>query len=97
MPFLIKKLSEWDIKEVVICASFNKIGYLMSPDVQSYIDTTNENNQLEYQIMAMSTLASGAISSKEAFDFINEQKIQSVVFGASSKNHIEETTKLINI
>ena len=47
--------------------------------------------------MAMSTLASGAIPAKEAYEFINKQKIQSVVFGASSKGHIEETMKLIQI
>lgn len=51
----------------------------------------------DYQLMAMSTLASGSISAKEAYEFINNQNIQSVVFGASSKNHIAETVKLINI
>jgi hypothetical protein len=45
----------------------------------------------------MSTLASGAIPAKEAYDFINVQNIQSVVFGASSKNHIMETLKLIKL
>ena len=43
----------------------------------------------------MSTLASGAGLQKEAFEFINQQNIQSVVFGASSKGHIEETIKLL--
>ena len=38
MPYLLNRLNEWNIKEVVICTSFNKIGYLMSPDVKSYID-----------------------------------------------------------
>jgi hypothetical protein len=47
--------------------------------------------------MAMSTLASGAIPAKEAYDFINQQKLQSVVFGASSKRNIDETVGLINI
>lgn len=97
MPVLLNKLSDWDIKEVVVCSSFNKIGYLMSPDVQSYIDSVKNNNPASYQIMAMSTLASGAIPADEAYNFINEQNIQSVVFGASSKNHIEETFNLINI
>jgi hypothetical protein len=97
MPFLKKKLQEWGIKEVVICTSFNKIGYLMSPDVQSYIDTAANNNPAEYAIMAMSTLASGAIPAKEAYSFINEQPIQSVVFGASGENHIRETLSLIHV
>lgn len=97
MPYLISKLKEWNIKEVVICSSFNKIGYLMSPDVDSYVNTAKTNNPEEYQLMAMATLASGAIPAKEAYDFINQQNIQSVVFGASNKSHIEETVKLINV
>lgn len=97
MPLLKSKLEEWGIKEVVICSSFNKIGYLMSPDTDSYVKAANENNPDDYQLMAMSTLASGAIPAKDAYEFINKQKIQSVVFGASSRNHIKETVSLISL
>jgi hypothetical protein len=97
MPLLISRLKEWDIKEVVICTAFNKIGYTMSPDVESYVKTVRDNNPADYQLMAMSTLASGAIPPKAAYEFINQQRIHSVVFGASSKGHIEDTIKLINI
>ncbi|GHU72418.1 hypothetical protein FACS189450_10190 [Spirochaetia bacterium] len=97
LPFLVNKLDAWGIKEVVICSSFNKIGYLMSPDVESYIETVKKNNSADYQLIAMSTLASGAIPAKEAYNFINQQNIQAVVFGASDKKHIEETIKLIRI
>jgi hypothetical protein len=97
MPHLKQKLEEWGIKGVVICSSYNKIGYLMSPDIDSYVKATESNNPSDYQLMAMSTLASGAIPAKEAYDFINQQKLQSVVFGASSKRNIDETVGLINI
>jgi hypothetical protein len=97
MPYLLGKLNEWGITEVVVCSSFNKIGYLMSPDIDAYIRASAANNPAKYQLMAMSTLASGAINSHEAYSFINEQKIQSVVFGASSRNHISETVRLINL
>jgi hypothetical protein len=97
MPWLLGKLKEWGIFEVVICSSFNKIGYLMSPNVTSYVKAASNNNPADYQLMAMSTLASGAIPPDEAYDFINAQKIQSVVFGASSAGHINETIKLIRI
>ena len=97
MPYLKSKLEEWEITDVVICSSFNKIGYLMSPNLETYIHAANNNDPNKYQLIAMSTLASGAIQPKEAYEFINQQNIQSVVFGASSKNHIEETVKLINI
>ena len=69
----------------------------MSPDVVSYSEAAASNNPKEYQLMAMSTLASGAITAKVAYEFINNQNIQSVVFGASSKNHIAETVQLITI
>lgn len=95
MPYLVNKLKEWEIEEVVVCSSFNKIGYLMSPDTDSYIKTANENDPKKYQLMAMSTLASGAIPANEAYEFINNQKLQSIVFGASSKAHIVETVNLI--
>lgn len=97
LPYLYNSLNEWGINEVAICASYNKKGFTMSPNVESYIETTNTNNPSSYQIMAMSTLASGAIPVQEAYDFINNQKIQSVVFGASSKNHIEETVNMIKL
>lgn len=97
MPILKARLEEWGIEEVVICSSFNKIGYLMSPDTESYVTVANKNDSSKYQLMAMSTLASGAIPAKEAYEFVNHQNIQSVVFGASSKKHIEETVSLINI
>jgi hypothetical protein len=97
MPRLLGKLNEWGIREVVICTSFNKIGYLMSPDVRSYVEAASHNNPDHYQLMAMSTLASGAIPVHEAYEFINAQNLQSIVFGASSAGHIRETTRLISI
>lgn len=97
LPYLLNKLKEWEIKEVVVCASFNKIGYLMSPSVESYVEAAKNNNPNDYQIAVMSTLASGAIPAKEAYEFINQQNIQSVVFGASSRSHIEETVGLIGV
>jgi len=96
MPILLNKLNQWNIEEVVVCASFNKIGYLMSPGVEEYIKAAENNDPEKYQLMAMSTLASGAIPAAEAYEFVNNQNVQSVVFGASSKNHIEETVRLIS-
>lgn len=95
MPLLKAKFELWGIDEVVICSSFNKIGYLMSPNVNAYTEASVNNDPEKYQLIAMSTLASGAIPAKEAYEFINKQKIQAVVFGASSRGHIEETVKFL--
>ena len=95
LPYLKQKLAEWGIEGIVICSSVNKIGYLMSPSVQAYVDVIRENDPAKYQLMAMCTLASGAINASEAYAFINSQNIQSVVFGASSEKNIRETVSLI--
>ena len=97
LPELKSNFEKWEVSEVVICTSFNKIGYLMSPNIESYIKTVTENDSSKYQIIAMSTLASGAINPLNAYEFINKLNIQSVVFGASSKKNISETIKLINL
>src|SRR5690606_25016756 len=77
--------------------SETQIGYLMSPDVESYVEAARRNDPQRCQIMAMSTLASGAIPPREAYDFINRQNVQSVVFGASSARNIRETVSLIDL
>lgn len=97
MPYLKARLEEWGVEGVVICSSFNKIGYLTSPGLDEFIDVANKNDSDKYHLMAMSTLASGAISAEEAYGFINKQNIQSVVFGASSKKNIDHTVSLIDL
>ena len=68
----------------------------MSPSREKYIDSINSNDETKYKIMCMSTMASGAINAEKAYSFINSLNIQSVVFGASSKQHIKQTVALIN-
>jgi hypothetical protein len=97
MPRLLTFLNEAGLSEIVVCSSFNKVGYLMSPDVESYVAAANRNDPGRFQLMAMSTLASGAIAPREAYEFVNQQKIQSVVFGASSARNIRETVQLITL
>ena len=44
----------------------------------------------------MQVLASGALRPKEAIEYLGQfPKIESVLFGASSKSHIQETKELI--
>lgn len=95
LPNLINSLREWGVEEVAICSSINKIGYLMSPDNKSYEETLKNIDRGKYQIMAMSVLASGAIKAEDAFQYIGNQKIDSIVFGASSEKNIQESVNLI--
>ena len=71
---------------------------VVSADTALAAKEINENNDpKEFQIMAMGTLASGAIKPEEAFEFINKQNVQSILFGASSKRNILANINLINI
>jgi len=96
LPPLLRKLEKWGVEEAVICASINKIGYLMSPNSESYKKALKEYNRNKYQIMAMSTLASGAIKPEDAFEYVGNLNVDSIVFGASSQKNIVESTSLIN-
>ena len=97
MFYLKAKFEEWGIEDVVICSSINAAGFNMHPSKEEYDQVIAANDPSKYQLMAMNVLASGSISVKESFDYINSLNIQSVVFGASSKNHIQSTVDAIKI
>ena len=97
MPYLKGKLEEWGIEDVVICSSINAAGFNMHPSKEEYEKVIAANDPSKYQLMAMNVLVSGSITVKESFDYINSLNIQSVVFGASSKGHIQSTVDAIKI
>lgn len=93
MPRLVDFLLECGIENPVVCSAINKAGYFMNPDKDAYEKALKEK---PFRPIAMSILASGAVQPKEAVDYINSQpEIQSVVFGASSRQHIQQTKALI--
>jgi hypothetical protein len=92
VPKLAAYLSSCGIERAVICGAVNKIGYLMSPSVVAY----EEYFQCPqgYPVTAMSIFASGAIPPAEAVRYVMQQGIRSIVFGASSRAHIQATMEL---
>jgi hypothetical protein len=65
----------------------------MNPDIESYEKTLNRRT---FRPIAMSILASGAVQPKDAVEYVTRQsRIQSIVFGASSQQHIRQTKELI--
>lgn len=92
MPALVKLLEGTDIRNPLICSSVNAIGYLMSPNKQSYEDTLATST---FRPMAMSILASGAVPVKDAVQYVVDAGVESIVFGASSRNHIFDTKTII--
>lgn len=92
LPALADYLYECGIERPLLCASFNKAGYLMNPSRESYEAVLSSRNN---RFVAMSVFASGAVPAQQAVDYVRRfEGIEAVLFGASSKEHIEETTRL---
>ena len=93
MPALLDVLNSLGIENPIICTSINKIGFRMSGGKEIYEKYLNERN---FRPIAMQVLAAGALGPKEAIEYLGQfPKIESILFGASSKAHIEETKALI--
>jgi len=92
LPALSGYLRECGLERPLLCASFNKAGYLMNPSKESYEATVMGGKQ---RFVAMSVFASGAVASQQAVEYVNAfDGIEAVLFGASSRQHIEETVQL---
>ena len=93
MPMLLDLLEAAGIENPIICTSINKVGFRMSGGIALYEETLRTR---KLRVVAMQVLAGGAIPPKEALDYIcNLPNIESILFGASSKDHIAHTVNLI--
>jgi hypothetical protein len=93
MPLLLDSLNSIGIKNPIICSSINKIGFRMSGGKDIYEKYLTER---ELRPIAMQVLAAGALRPREAIEYLGKfPKIESVLFGASSKSHILETKEII--
>jgi len=94
LPMLLDGLESVGVKNPVVCTSINKVGFRMAGGKAVYEKTLAER---ECRCIAMQVLAAGALKPKEAIEYLGTlPKIESVLFGASSKSHIRETQELIN-
>ena len=93
MPALLDVLNSVGIYNPIICSSINKVGFRMSGGKELYEKYLKEK---EFRPIAMQVLAAGALRPEEAIEYLEQfPKIESVLFGASSKGHIIETKNLI--
>lgn len=93
MPALLDALNSVGIQNPIICSSINKIGFRMSGGKEIY---EKYLTQKQFRPIAMQVLAAGALRPKEAIEYLGQfPKIESVLFGASSKGNIQETKGLI--
>jgi hypothetical protein len=94
LPKLLDVLDELGIDNPIVCANINKIGFRMCGGVELYERTIATRR---FRPVAMSVLASGAISPRDAVEYVCRQpKIESIVFGASSRANIRQTKALID-
>jgi hypothetical protein len=93
LPKLLDVLEKNGIQNPIICASINKAGFRMSGGKELYEETLRTR---KVRAIAMQVLGGGAISPKEAIEYVcHLPNIESILFGASSKNNINETVSLI--
>lgn len=93
LPKLQAMLEQIGIDNPIICTSINKVGFRMSGGIELYEKVLATKKM---RVVAMQVLAAGAISPKEAIEYVcSLPNIESILFGASSKNNIEETASLI--
>ncbi|MEM3579418.1 MAG: hypothetical protein QXL54_04270 [Candidatus Bathyarchaeia archaeon] len=94
--FLVEKFREWNIslKDVVIAAPFNKVGFQMAPSkekCEKALERLPKPN-----VLAISILAAGYLKPEEAADYIaGLLNIKGVAAGVSKEKHAIETFKLL--
>ncbi|KPJ68852.1 hypothetical protein AMJ44_05315 [candidate division WOR-1 bacterium DG_54_3] len=84
---LLPKLMEWNIK-LPIVASFNKKGFIMKP-TQEECERLLEKT--DYYIIAKKVMAGGRLSPEEAFPYLSDKNIGSVVLGIGSLSEAYHT------
>jgi hypothetical protein len=93
LPQLVDMLESGGVKNPIICASINKAGFRMSGGQEKYEAFLRQNR---CRVIAMQVLAGGAVSPREAIEYVCKlPNIESILFGASSKTNIQETVSLI--
>ncbi len=92
-PALMQRLKKLGIKNPIICANINKIGFRMCGGMQAYNDLIAQG---QCRLIAMSVFASGALPPQEALEFVcRYDGIEAIVFGASSRRNISQTKQII--
>jgi hypothetical protein len=94
MPALLEVLEELQIDNPIICSNINKIGFRMCGGIAAYEVALRDRR---FRAIAMSVYASGAIPASDAIEWICAQpNIESIVFGASSRANIHNTSELVS-
>jgi hypothetical protein len=94
LPRLVDALESVGVRNPIVCANINKIGFRMSGGIDQYREVLRSGR---CRPIAMSVFASGAIPPREAIDWVcGLEGLQSIVFGASSAKNIRQSKDLID-
>jgi hypothetical protein len=94
--FLVKKFAQWnvDFRKVIIAAPFNKVGFQMMPSLEECEKALSMISQPA--VIALSVLAAGYISPKDAFEYVAKlPNIKGVAVGVSKEKHARETFRAL--
>jgi hypothetical protein len=92
-PALVERLGKVGIEQPIVCTNINKIGFRMSGGMAAYEALIASGR---CRLIAMSVFASGALPPQEALEWVcGRPQIESIVFGASSRRNIAQTSHLI--
>ncbi len=95
LPKLVDLCEEEGIKNPIICSSINKIGFRMAESNEKYEQYLRSDK--DFRPIAMQCLAAGALKPHEALTYVCQfPKIESILFGASSRAHIKQNYDLIH-
>jgi hypothetical protein len=92
-PALVPRLAKLGIEDPIVCTNINKIGFRMCGGMPAYEALMASGR---CRLIAMSVFASGAIPPREAIEYLGGYpRVKSIVFGASSRRNIAQTSRLI--
>lgn len=93
LPLLVERIRREGIEDAVIMTSVNKKGFFMNPSREACEEILGDGS---LNVVAMSILASGAISPQEAFDYaVSFPAVKSLLFGASRRETMEKSLRII--
>ncbi len=94
LPKLLEVLEKNGVTNPIICASINKANFRMSGGKAMYEKVINAG---KCRIIAMQVLGGGSIPAAEALEYVsNLPNVESILFGASTKQNIDNTVDTIN-
>jgi hypothetical protein len=93
LPRMLTFLQDAGVDCPVVCSAINKVGFQMNPGVAEYESTLKSSRA---DVLAMSAMAAGALSPREAMEYVARLPgVGSIMFGASTRAHVEQTQQVL--